>query len=99
MNLAMCIDIVGLCFWIANGQICQFLTGLSACDTFVFLFLDNNLGRSQWIFTKLDVCIDVVESWFGMGKFHQFVSELSAHDMITAGYYRFTFCIKKGCLL
>ena len=26
-----------------------------------------------------------------MGKFRQFVTELSAHDIVMAGYYRFTF--------
>ena len=26
-----------------------------------------------------------------MGKFHQFVAEISVHDMIMVGYYRFTF--------
>ena len=27
----------------------------------VFLFLDNNLSKYQWIFTKLGVCIDIME--------------------------------------
>ena len=30
----------------------------------VFLFLDGNLSK-QWIFTKLGMCIDIVEIWFG----------------------------------
>ena len=29
------------------------------------VFQDNNLRKSQGIFTKLDMCIDVVEVWFG----------------------------------
>ena len=37
------------------GKVYQFLTELSACDTSVFLFQDNNLCKSQWFFTKLDV--------------------------------------------
>ena len=44
----------------------QFFTELSARDTFVFLFQDNNLSKSQWIFTKLEMCIDIVEIWFGI---------------------------------
>ena len=29
-----------------------------------------------------------------MGKFHQFLTELSAHDMIIVGYYCFMFLFK-----
>ena len=36
----------------------QFLTELSARDTSIFSFLDNNLSKSQRIFTHLDMCID-----------------------------------------
>ena len=36
-----------------------FLT--SAHNTSVFYFQDNNLSNSPWIFTKFDVCIDIVE--------------------------------------
>ena len=32
----------------------------------VFLFPDDNLSQYQWIFTKLGVCIDNVEFWFGI---------------------------------
>ena len=32
----LCIDIVEICFWIANGQISSILTELSACNTSVF---------------------------------------------------------------
>ena len=37
----------------------------------IFSFPDNNLGKYQWIFTKLGVCIDTVEIRLGllMGKF------------------------------
>ena len=43
------------------GKVRQFLTELSAHDTSDFSFLDNNLSKSQWIFTKLYMCIDIVE--------------------------------------
>ena len=47
-----------------------------------FSFLDDNLSKLQWIFTKLGMCIDIVEVWLGllMGKFRQFLTELSAQD-------------------
>ena len=44
------------------GKFCQFLTELSAHNTSVF----NNLSKSQWIFTKFDMCIDIVEIRFGV---------------------------------
>ena len=30
----------------------------------VFSFPDNNLSTYQWIFTKLDICIDIVDVLF-----------------------------------
>ena len=32
----------------------------------VFLFMADNLSKCQWIFTKLDMCIDIVKIWFGI---------------------------------
>ena len=45
-------------------------------------FLNDNLSKHQWIFTKLGMCIDIKEIWFGIanGKFHQVLTELSAWD-------------------
>ena len=37
---------------------------LSVC----ILFPDDNLSKHQWIFTKLGMCIDVVEIWFGIAN-------------------------------
>ena len=34
-----------------------------------------------------------------MDKFHQFVTKLSAHEMIIEGYYRFTFFIYEFMLV
>ena len=50
------------------GKFRQFLTELSACHTSDFWFLDNNLSKYQWIFTKLGVCIDIVVIWFGIAN-------------------------------
>ena len=29
---------------------------------------DDNLSKCQWIFTKLGMCIDIVEIWFGIAN-------------------------------
>ena len=34
----------------------------------VFLFPDDNLSKCQWFFTKLGMCIDIVEVWFGIAN-------------------------------
>ena len=56
-------------------------------------FPDDNLSKHQWIFTKLDMCIDIVEIWFGIanGQIYSNFKELSARDTIMAGYYSLTF--------
>ena len=53
------------------------------CLSVHFSFPDDNLSKHQWIFTKLGMCIDIVEIGLGllMGKFCQFLTELSAQDM------------------
>ena len=66
-KLGMCIDIVEILFGIANGQIRQFFTELSAQDTPIFSFPDYNLSK-QGIFTKLAICIDIKEIWFGIAN-------------------------------
>ena len=50
------------------GKFPQFLIELSACDTSVFSFLDKNFSKSQWIFTKLGMCIDIVAICFGIAN-------------------------------
>ena len=55
-KLGMCIDIVDIFLWVANGQI---LTELSARDMPIFLFLDDNFSKCQGLLTKLGTCIDL----------------------------------------
>ena len=38
----------------------------SVCLTVRFSFSDDNLSKHQWIFTKLGICIDIEELWFGI---------------------------------
>ena len=64
-KLGMCIDIEIEEIWlgIANEQISSIFDELSAYHTFIFLFLNDNLSKCQWIFAKLGIVI--VEIWFG----------------------------------
>ena len=60
-----------LIFWISALELLiskfpSFLTELSACNTSVFYFQDNNICKSGWIFTKFDMGIDTVEICFGI---------------------------------
>ena len=62
------------------GKFHQIFMDLSAPDTPKYSFLYDNLSKHKWIFTKLGMCIDYMEIWFGllMGKFRQILMELSA---------------------
>ena len=57
---------------------------LSIC----YSFLDDNWSKHQWIFTKLGMCIDIVDIWFGIanGQICQIFTELSARDMPTFSF-------------
>ena len=49
------------------GKFRQFFTVI--CPTCPnFSFTDDNLCQHQWIFTKLGMCIDIVEIWFGIAN-------------------------------
>ena len=50
------------------GKFCQFLTELSTCNMSVFSFPDDNFSKYQSIFTKLGLCIDIVEVCFGIAN-------------------------------
>ena len=50
------------------GKFPEFLTEICLrhiCIS-IFSFLDDNWSKSKWIFTKLGICIDIVEIWFGI---------------------------------
>ena len=49
----------------------------------MFSFPGDNLSKYQSIFTKLGMCIDIKEIWFGIANFGRY--------MIVAENYRFTF--------
>ena len=52
------------------GKFCQFFTELSARDSPIFSFPDDNLSKHQWIFSQTCMCIDIVEIWFGIANGH-----------------------------
>ena len=59
-KLGTCIDIVEIWIGIVNGQISSNFE-LSARDTPIFSFKDDNLSKCQGILTKLGTCIDLKE--------------------------------------
>ena len=54
-----------------------------------FSFPDDNLSKRQWIFTKLSMCIDVVEIWFWIANGQ--ISSIFGHNYLpeTNPYFRF----------
>ena len=54
-----------------------------------FSFPDDKLSKHQWIFTKLCMCIDIVEIWFGIAngqissKFYGFIYPRHAHIFVS----------------
>ena len=55
-------------FGLLMSKFRQFLTELSPHNESVFSFSDDNFSKYQWIFTKLGMCIDVVETLFGIAE-------------------------------
>ena len=72
------------------GKFRLFLTELYSCDMSVFSFPDNNFSKYQWIFTKLGVCFNFVETWFGIsdGKILSIFDELSASNTVIIFYFK-----------
>ena len=50
------------------GKFRRILTELSARDTPIFSFPDDNLRKNQGILTKLGTCIDMKEVRFGIAN-------------------------------
>ena len=54
-----------------------------------FSLQDDNLSKHQWIFTKLGVCIDIVDIWFGIANgqissnFYGVVCPRHAHILVS----------------
>ena len=67
-NLVCALILCKICFEIANWQILSSYDKLSACHTSVFLFPDDNFSTYWSLLTKLDMCIDIMEIWFGIAN-------------------------------
>ena len=50
------------------GKFRQILTKLSARDTLIVSFRDDNLSKCQGFLTKYGTCIDIKEIWFGIAN-------------------------------
>ena len=62
----------------------------SVCRTFVCLsFPDDNLSKHQWIFTKLGMCIDIVDVWFGIANWQILWDFDGSYLPETCPYFRF----------
>ena len=54
-----------------------------------FSFPDDNLSKHQWIFTKLGMCIGIVDIWFGIANgqissnFYGVISPRHAHIFVS----------------
>ena len=59
------------------GKFRQIFTDLSARDTPIFSFLDDNLSKCEGNLTKLPIYIDIKEIWFGI-----------ANGQILSNFYR-----------
>ena len=68
------------------GKFRQILTELPVQDTPIFLFTDDNLSKRQWIFTKLGMCIDIVEIWIWIAN-GQISSNLDGYLPETHSYF------------
>ena len=68
--------------WFHNGRQCVCPTSVSrTVHPAIRIPFPDNLSKHQWIFTKLGVCIGIVEIWFGIVN-GQILKELSAHIFV-----------------
>ena len=54
----------GRVLWFHVGRPC--VCPSVVCPSIRVSFPDDNLCKRLWIFTKLGMCIDIVEIWFGI---------------------------------
>ena len=73
---------------IVNGQIWSIFAELSAYNTSLFSFLDDNFSKYQWVLTKFGVCINIVEIWFGIDD-GQISSFFDSYLPATSPYFHF----------
>ena len=62
--------------------------GLYALNTSIFSFQHDTLSKYQWIFTKLGLCFEIVEIWFGIAN-GQIASIFDSYLPVTCPYFCF----------
>ena len=65
-NLVCALILWTSAFRLQMEEVRPFLTKLSARSTSIFYFQDNYLSKFQCIFIKFDMCINIVEIYFGI---------------------------------
>ena len=71
------------------GKFRQIFTELSARDTSIFSFPDDNLSKYQGILTKLAICIDIKDIWFWIANgqtssfFYRVICPRHAHIFVS----------------
>ena len=73
---------------------------LSVIHLSMFLFLDDNLSKYYSIFTKLGMCIDIVEIWIGIanGQISSILTVASAQSGRVLLFHNFIYRYNKCCL-
>ena len=57
-----------LWFHVGWPCVCPSICQSYVCPSICVSFPDDKLSKHQWIFTKLGMCIDIVEIWFGIAN-------------------------------
>ena len=75
-----------------KGKFRQILTELSALDTPIFSFLDDNLSNCQGILTKLGTCFDMKKIWMRIvnGQISSMFDKSYLPRIRLVGYYSLT---------
>ena len=58
------------------------------CMSIHIWFVDDNLSKHQWIFTKLGLCIAIVKIWLGIAN-RQISSNIDVYLSETRSYFHF----------
>ena len=67
-NLVCALIVWSFALGLLIGKFCQFLKELFCHEHVHILVLDDNFSKYQWIFTKLGMCIDIVDISVGIAN-------------------------------
>ena len=66
-------------------SVCPTVRCMYVCPSIHISFPDDSLSKNQWSFTKLGMCVDIVEIWFGI-----------ANGQISSNFDRVIFLVGKS---